>query len=196
VKDLRPASNRRAHALVEALRHTLDLGTLPSQGGEKPHLTITMRLEDLEDLRGKASLDDGTPLSAAKTRMLLCDARIIPAVLGAHSEILDIGRAARTFPTNIRRAITLRDQGCVWPGCDRPPSWTDAHHIEPWSRGGETSLNNGVLMCPRHHADIHRGEWTVRLGHDGRAELIPPKWMDQQQRARRNTLHHHEPMRV
>ena len=119
-RDTRPAATRHAHALIAALRHALDAGTLPTQGGQRPHLTVTITLADLENLTAKALLDDGTLLSPAATRALLCDANILPAVLGGHGEVLDIGRASRTFPQAIRRAITLRDRGCIWPGCDRP----------------------------------------------------------------------------
>ncbi len=75
---------------------------------------------------------------------MACDAQIIPIVLGSASQVLDIGRRCRTVPAGIRTALTHRDQGCAFPGCDRPPSWTDAHHIQPWSQGGPTTLSNLV----------------------------------------------------
>ena len=146
--DPRPAATRRGQALVEALHRYLDLGDAPIQGGERPHITVTMTLEDLQRGVGAATLDHGGPISAAQARMLACDAKIIPAVLGSQSQVLDVGAAARLFPTAVRRAITLRDKGCVWPGCDRPAGWCDAHHVRFWSEGGPSSYENGCLLCP------------------------------------------------
>jgi hypothetical protein len=141
-------------------------------------------------------LDGGTLLSPGATRRLLCDAAIIPAVLGGNSEVLDVGRSTRTFTTATRRAIALRDQGCIWPGCDRPPSWCETHHAEFWVRDlGPTSYKNGVLLCSYHHGEIHRSQWEVRFAADGRAALIPPKWLDPKREPRRNTLNHINPIR-
>ncbi len=188
-RDTRPAATRQAHALIAALRHALDAGTLPTQGGQRPHLTVTITLADLENLKAKAQLDDGTLLTPAATRALLCDANVIPAVLGGAGEILDIGRASRTFPIAVRRAIVLRDRGCIWPGCDRPASWADYHHVIPWSAGGPTSATNGVLLCPHHHQEIHRTAWEIRFAPDGHPELIPPEHLDHNRQPRRNTMH-------
>ena len=140
---------------MEVLRRYLDIGDLPMVGGERPHVTVTMTLEDLQRGVGAATLDHGGPISAGQARMLACDAKIIPAVLGSKSQVLDVGAAARLFPTAVRRAIVLRDKGCVWPGCDRPAGWCDAHHVKFWANGGSTSFNNGVLLCRRHHSEIH-----------------------------------------
>ena len=118
--DPRPAKVRRGQALVEVLRRFLDLGFAPTQGGERPHVTVTMDLDALRGKLGTAVLDHGGPITAAQARMLACDAKIIPAVLGSASQVLDVGTAVRLFPHTIRRAITLRDRGCTFPGCDRP----------------------------------------------------------------------------
>ena len=96
--------------------------------------------------------------------MLACDAKIIPAVLGSKSQVLDVGAAARLFPTAVRRAIVLRDKGCVWPGCDRPAGWCDAHHVDFWANGGPTSFDNGVLLCRRHHTRNPLGAMADPLG--------------------------------
>jgi len=138
-----------------------------------------------------AGYDTGGHLSPAEARRLLCDASVIPAVLGINSEILDIGRKSRTFPAAIRRAIAARDRGCIWDGCDRPPDWCDGHHVQFWNRDfGPTSYHNGVLLCPYHHAEIHKEQWLIRMAPDGIPELIPPKWIDPRQEPRRNKLHH------
>ena len=188
--DPRPAPVRRGQALIEALRRFLDLGLGPTQGGERPHVTVTMDLDALRGRLGAAVLDHGGPLSAAQARLLACDAMIIPAVLGSDSQVLDVGTASRLFPHAIRRAIALRDRGCAWPGCDRPVAWCDCHHVKGWVDGGPTSHTNGVLLCPAHHRCIHKGEWEVRFAADGIPELIPPPWVDPTRTPRRNMFHH------
>src|SRR6266540_3821149 len=131
-------------------------------GGEKPHVTVTI---DWETLRGAgtATLGSGVPITAGTARRLACDATVIPAVLGTAGEPLDLGRAARLVSTAQRRALVLRDQGCRFPGCDRPPQWTDAHHLMPWAHGGSTNLDNLVSLCRWHHSAVHEGGWTLHL---------------------------------
>ena len=96
---------------------------------------------------------------------LLCDAPIGRIVLGPDSVPLDLGRRSRLFSADQRRALTLRDGGCRFPGCERPPRFTDAHHLVPWTRGGPTDLGNGLLLCRWHHRLVHeppdRGGWQV-----------------------------------
>ncbi|WP_370453079.1 HNH endonuclease signature motif containing protein [Micromonospora sp. A202] len=100
-----------------------------------------------------------------------------------------MGRQRRLVSGPLRRALVLRDRGCAFPGCDRPPRWCDAHHIHHWADGGSTSLTNPVLLCAHHHRHVHRGEWTVRLGGDGRPEFVPPAWLDPDRLPRRNQYH-------
>ncbi len=87
---------------------------------------------------------DQALIPAGTLRQMACDANLIPIVLGSRSEVLDIGRSSRTIPAKIRRALIQRDHGCAFPGCDRPPGWTQAHHIVHWSKGGLTALFNLV----------------------------------------------------
>src|SRR6478735_6020989 len=188
--DPRTPAARRGQALKEVLRRYLDLGDAPVQGGERPHITVTIDLQDLKNGVGAATLEHGGPISAGEARMLACDARIVPAVLNGPSQVLDVGAASRSYPAPIRRAITLRDRGCTWPGCNRPAGWCDCHHIKHWADDGPSSYENGCLLCPFHHAEIHRGHWLVRMAPDGIPEFIPPKWVDPKQVPRRNTLHH------
>jgi 5-methylcytosine-specific restriction protein A len=102
---------------------------------------------------------------------------------------LDVGRATRTIPDGLRRAVAARDRGCAHPGCDRTPSWSEVHHIHEWELGGETKLSNLVMLCRAHHRQIHSTEWIVRI-RDGLPEFIPPKWVDRSQTPRRKALPH------
>ena len=86
---------------------------------------------------------------------------------------LSVGRATRTIPGAIRTALSLRDQGCRFPGCDRPPAWTDGHHVIHWSDGGPTELGNLVSLCRMHHRRVHEEGWRIHMA-DGIAVVEPP----------------------
>jgi hypothetical protein len=156
-------------------------------------VVVTMDYDKLTAALGTGTLDTGEPLPADTVRRLACDAKIIPALLGGNSQPLDVGRAQRTVPAALRRALVLRDGGCTQPGCDAPPGWCDAHHILHWADGGPTTLTNLVLLCPRHHHTTHHHGWTIRITADGHPEFIPPPWLDPAQRPRRH--HRHKPHR-
>ncbi|HEY5877259.1 MAG TPA: DUF222 domain-containing protein [Nakamurella sp.] len=187
VKDTRSPAHRLAQAHLDVLRGYLDAGDGPSTGRQVPHITMTIDFVALTRAVGDAALDFGGPVGPATARRLLCDAQIMPVVLGGDGLVLDVGRAERTFPPHLRRALALRDGGCAWPGCDRPPGWCEAHHIIRWLHGGETCLQNGVLLCGYHHRLIHGNDgWVVRMAADGRPDFIPPSHIDPQQRPLRN----------
>src|SRR5262245_53363598 len=97
--------------------------------------------------------------------------------------------AAGPTPGAARQGVLARDGGCAFPGCDRPPRWTDVHHIVSWVDGGATDLDNGVALCGHHHRLIHHSDWKVRLAPDRRPEFIPPPHIDPDQRPRRNAYH-------
>jgi hypothetical protein len=103
------------------------------------------------------------PGAATNPPEAACDSLAYRAVLGEKSEVLDIGHQSARWSSAIRRAVTLRDGGCVFPGCDRPPSWTDIHHCTPFSEQGRTSLDNGALLCRRHHTFVHARHWRVTI---------------------------------
>jgi 5-methylcytosine-specific restriction protein A len=153
-------------------------------------MNVTIRLTDLTDETGTADLDgDGGPVTAAAARRVACDAAIIPVVLGANSEPLDVGRSSYVVPQGMRRALIVRDRGCAFPGCDRPPQWCEAHHVDHWANGGRTALGNLVLVCDFHHRLVHTEEWHIRIV-DGHPEFIPPAWLDPSRTPLRNTMHH------
>ncbi|WP_169734314.1 HNH endonuclease signature motif containing protein [Hamadaea tsunoensis] len=189
-RDTRSVAARRADALTFLCAQALADGVLPESGGERPQLVVTLSWQQLRDKYGYGILDTGGLLTPETVRRLACDAKIIPAVLGGEGQILDFGRARRLIDGSLRRALVLRDRGCAWPGCDRPPRWCEGHHIVSWADGGPTSLDNSVLLCGFHHREIHRGIWRVRLHpHDRHPEFIPPKHLDPLQRPRRNNIH-------
>jgi hypothetical protein len=100
----------------------------------------------------------GLPIESV--RRLCCDGDTVVIVEDEHGEPLNVGRKTRTVPTAIKRALWSRDKGCVFPGC-RNKRFVDAHHIQHWSAGGETSLDNLLLLCTRHHRLVHEGGFSI-----------------------------------
>ena len=140
------------------------LTTLDNLRGSSPHsatdpectCTASRPANDLLAVPGAAATTEtGTVLGAADLRRIACDTQVIPVVMGGPGEVLDVGRAKRTIPPAIRRALIARDQGCVWPGCDRAPIHCEGHHIEHWLDDGPTSLANLALLCHSHHQRLH-----------------------------------------
>jgi 5-methylcytosine-specific restriction protein A len=171
-EDERTAGQRRADALGEICARVLDSGQLPQCGGERPHLNVIIPLAELEQRARTASLDFGARLSAADLRMLAGDARVVPVVLGGAGQPLDVGRARRAIPDGLRRVIAARDRGCAKPGCGRPASWCEIHHLEAWEKGGETAVHNCVMLCRFHHRLLHRESgWQVHIRNGTRSSF-------------------------
>ncbi len=111
--------------------------------GPLPQVVLTVGLAELEARLRAALLDFGATLHPELARMLACDSEVIPVVLGTASQPLEVGRASRSVPTGMRRALITRAGGhCEMPGCDRPASGCDAHHRVHWSQGGPTRIDN------------------------------------------------------
>ena len=109
---------------------------------------------------GYARLGDGTLVGPATARRLACDAELLPAVLDGAVEVLDVGRASRTWPVAVRRAAWLRaGSTCEVTGCDAPHA--DLHHRRWWSQGGPTALDNAVFLCAYHHHVVHHQPFDV-----------------------------------
>jgi hypothetical protein len=184
--DLRTASQRDADALVELAHRALEAGDLPTEGGERPQVVVTVSLAVLRGRIGSASLALGGPINADVARRIACDAQVISMVLGARGEPLDVGRASHTIPTAIRRAVIVRDRGCAFPGCSVPARWCEIHHIVHWADDGPTSVGNCVALCGRHHRLLHHSSWRIHLA-GGIPEFHPPPWLGGP--PRRNSLH-------
>ena len=185
--DLRTAAQRDADALVDLAQRSLSAGDLPTEGGERPQVVVTMSLGVLQGRIGAASMAFGGPINADLARRIACDARVIPVVLGSRGEPLDVGRASHTVPTAIRRAVSVRDGGCAFPGCSVPARWCEIHHVVHWADHGPTSVGNCVALCGRHHKLAHHSHWRIEMA-SGIPEFHPPPWLGGP--PRRNPLHH------
>ncbi|WP_410665173.1 DUF222 domain-containing protein [Amycolatopsis sp. lyj-84] len=184
--DQRTPAQRHGDALFDAIHYAMTNDKAPTLSGDRTTVVVTIPLETLTSGLGAACVDGVTQITARHARMLACDAKIIPAVLGSESEPLDIGRATRTVTPGQRRALNLRDHGCAFPGCHRRPKHCEAHHIQPWSQLGDTDLDNLCLLCRYHHMVIHgQSGWAVRMATDSRPEFIPPQYLDPLQTPRR-----------
>jgi hypothetical protein len=172
--DPRTTPERQGDALAEIIDLAAGSEDLSEAGGERPHLTLTMSLKDFMEQRGTADVEGMGSMDAASARRIACDSKVMRAVLGANSEVLDIGRTTRTIPNPIRKALIVRDQGCAFPGCDRRPRQCHAHHVVSWASGGPTSLDNLVLVCGQHHRLMHHSRWTVQIA-EGRPKFTAPR---------------------
>lgn len=184
VVDERPLAQRRLDALAAIARESLahDNGRL---AGTAVTMNVVMTLESLMTGLGVAHIEGvDEPISARTARRLACDAMIIPIVLGGESEPLDVGLGSRLFTEAQRRALAVRDGGCIWSGCDAPPGWCEVAHVEAWARGGPTDLANGALMCAFHHRRFDNDHWELQL-RDGMPWLVPPAWVDANRTPRR-----------
>jgi hypothetical protein len=182
-RDPRSRDKRQADALTQVLDVAAAAGELPSHGGVKPHITVTMDLTDLKAMGREATgdLQFGDGLSASAVRRLACDAGVIPIVLGSESEPLDVGREERYVTKAIRRALNRRDKGCVV--CGMPPRYCHAHHIVSWIDGGPTTLDNLALCCGVDHIAVHAGHIIVTIT-NGKVHLTRPSWADPPRRTR------------
>ncbi|MEQ4548899.1 HNH endonuclease signature motif containing protein [Nocardioides kribbensis] len=177
LSDPRDHGARTWDALVQVAQHALDTDAVPGSHGERTRVSVTIPWEQLRDAAGATrggETDDGLTLSAGTVRRMACDATVIPAVLGAESAVLDLGREARVVSASLWRALVARDTHCTFPGCGRPSVMCHAHHVEHWADGGPTALGNLALLCGHHHRTIHDTPWQVRTGSDGRPEFLPP----------------------
>ncbi|WP_158299794.1 HNH endonuclease signature motif containing protein [Glycomyces paridis] len=154
--DLAPQANRHGHTA------TLDL-TVDRQ---------TLQGKDT----GRLPLLEGKPISVAQARLLACEAGIIPSVFNyATGEAVELGRALRLPNVALRRKLELEQPGgCAWQGCERPISWTEAHHIEHWADGGATIAENLILLCRFHHGRIHTQGWSITKTGPGKALIVHP----------------------
>lgn len=182
------AGDREAHGCTGGQRNADNLVQMAAAyltGGAtnaRPEVSTSVVI-DLDTLVGnqRGSLHEARrelqhlgPIAQETALRLACDATVIRAVMSGKSEVLDLGRSTPVVSRAQRRALILRDGGCGFPGCDRPPGWCDAHHIWHWVKGGPTDLWNLVLLCRHHHVLCHEGGWHLARGPDGSLQVYRP----------------------
>ncbi len=173
-------AQRRGRALADLIEH-LDTDKLTGKVASTVIVTMTLEqalaaaktaqlqaevkaatgtLVEMAPSSGAAATDTGTPISASAARRIACNAGILPAVLGGSSQVLDLGRQERFFTDHQRTALATIYDTCAADDCDRPYSWSELHHQDPWSRGGFTDLDRALPLCGYHHRRIHDPAYT------------------------------------
>ena len=176
--DERSTRQRRADALTELARRALDAGDLPASGGQRPHLQIHAAPDTLAHNIGVpgAYIQWGGIVPPATAQRHACDASVTTITVDNTGTPTSVSATSRTFPSWLRKALIARDGGCQFPGCDRPPEWCDGHHIDHYEDGGLTNLDNGTLLCRRHHTFVHeRGCVLTRSKEHGRLVVALPE---------------------
>ncbi|AXT83815.1 HNH endonuclease [Aeromicrobium sp. A1-2] len=180
-----PRDHKMGLAFIELVGH-LPTEALPKAGGLAATVAVTIDIDDLRTGQGTATSTSGTTMSATQAQRLACNAQLVALYLDSESRVIDHGMTRRLFDRHQRLALAVRDGGCVWSGCDRPPAWCEAHHLDFWSEDGPTDLDNAALFCHFHHFMLHEGQWTARMANDGIVEVIPPVRVDPHQAPRRH----------
>jgi len=176
--DPRTWAQKQHDALATALFAAASSGLLPTIGGAAPTLVVSVRAEDLLTGTGWAHVD-GTdePVSIAAAAHAGCAGVVQRVLLGENGRILRLGTEERVFNRHQRRAIALRDGGCIIPGCGVPAGWCEIHHVTDHAEGGPTHTDNGVLLCWIHHRFLKNSGWLIRMNR-GVPEVKAPPWLD------------------
>ena len=165
---------RRADALAWMAERVFEPGDAPALSPERHEIVVHVEADVLADGRaGRCEIEHGTAIAAETARRLCCDAGIVPVVDGPNGEPLSVGRRTRSIPPSVRRALANRDRGCRFPGCPATHR-LHGHHVQHWADGGETSLDNLVLLCPTHHRLVHEGGFDVQHLDDGAFRFTNP----------------------
>lgn len=186
-----PAAARRADALVQLVNDAHAAGALPTRGGMPVALAVTVQQTALGDAFWETSR--GHLLTESEARWAACDAAVTPVVVAAGAGAgsgsgpaeriaalaiamfgtripLDVGRTQRTATSAQRRALAVRDGGCIIPGCGVAAEACQVHHVVEWAAGGATDIANCVLLCWSHHRQVDLGMWSI----EGRDPALPP----------------------
>jgi len=159
-----PIATRRADALERMAETCLSGGSGDRPGGDRYLVNIHTHISTLNKEGGSATseCEDCGHVSAETSRRMACDASLVRWHEGKDGEALNIGRKSRTIPPAVRRALKRRDGGCRFPGCNCT-RFVDAHHVKHWADGGETRMDNLVLLCRKHHRLVHEGGFGVGI---------------------------------
>jgi hypothetical protein len=191
--DPRTPGQRRHDAVQDGMLTALRSGQLPTGNGVTATIVFTMTEDQIHTKTGPVATGHGALITTEQALTLAGDTRLIPARLTATREITAYGDTHRIFTERQRLAMTARDHGCSFPGCDIGPSWCQAHHITDFAISKRTSVDDGTLLCGYHHREHPTLGWTCRMI-NGLPHWTPPPWLDPTQTPRPNRTH--EPVGV
>jgi len=166
----RSPGQRRAEALEALARRVLDAGNIPTVNGNKPHVLCVVDIATLVGADDEAQrcprLRYTGAVSGATARRLARQAKISAVLTMGPWRVVNVGRTFRTLPSWLRTALEMVHRHCRGPDCDRPVTWTEAHHETGWEQGGDTDLNATVPLCKAHHDLVTSGSWQVAYDPD------------------------------
>ncbi|WP_130505299.1 HNH endonuclease signature motif containing protein [Microterricola gilva] len=176
-KDPRASAQARHDVFASLIDGAARSADSPSIGGAAPTVLVSVRQADLDAGTGSGFIEGcEAPISMRAVEQFICAGGQQHVVIGPDGTINSIGSNDRVFNATQRRAITLRDGGCIIPGCSIPAAWSEIHHVKAYRDGGETETCNGVLLCWFHHRTIETSGWQI-LMIDGVPHVKPPPWL-------------------
>ena len=201
--DERRPEQRRHDALHDAGLRLLNSGDLPASGGTPATVVIHVTKDQYDahtraravETSGLAETEHGALLPIGSALRMADQAAIYTVLTDSRDVPLQLGRTTRIATPGQTVALAARDRGCTFPGCDRPPAWTQRHHIQPWHPSGRTEPGNLALVCGFHHRSFEALGWQCVMK-DGRPHWIPPSWIDPERRPTRNRFFEPMPVRA
>ena len=173
--DTSTPAQRRATGLGEILDQFLKHRNTKKRPRNHHEMVVVVNADDLD---GDVCPGDTVTGTSVPTRLVEewgCDADITRVVINSDSTIIDLGRRARVVNDDLFIALSVRDRGCRYPGCDRPVAWCDAHHLRHWRRYGPTNPDNLVLLCSRHHHIVHDPNWSITMNNRAEITIVTPQ---------------------
>ena len=196
--DPRPTDRIIAESLIEALRIAGTADPMTMVTSREPSLKIVVGVPDKPEpaapspsplilppteLIQLSGFIEGTQEAVPLTTIdrLLCTGAFTHVLTDSGGAVLDVGRQQRLFTSDQRVALAIRDGGCMMPNCNRPPSWTEVHHIDGFAEGGLTDLADGIMFCGPDHLRLHNDGWKVTRVRTAGVDtywLVPPESAD------------------
>lgn len=178
--DERTPDQKRHDILATILNVAMRSKETPTLGGAPVTVMVQVTDETLATGRGHAWLHDHngerSPISVNFARHAACSGVMQRILQDKNGRIIKLGSPERAFNAHQRRAITVRDGGCVIPGCNVPATWCEVHHVHEHSKGGRTHTDNGVLLCWHHHRHLDHHGWKITM-EKGVPKVEPPAWL-------------------
>lgn len=173
--DPRTTEQLASDSFLDLLAIAADTEPTHIIGLARPAVRVLVTADALTSGNGTGRIEGhADPVSLETVERFVCGSGTIPIVFDTSGQAIDVGREHRLFTRKQRIALAARDGGCRWPNCERPPVWTEAHHILHWKRDyGNTDLTNGILLCRHHHVLLHDNHWEIQMS-DGAYWLVPP----------------------
>ncbi len=154
-------------------------------GSRRPAVRVLVSSRTLNTGTGHGRIEgQAAPVSIETVERIVCETGTVSVTFDQDGQCIDLGREQRLYSAAQRIALGARDGGCRWPECDRPPAWTEAHHINQWARDhGKTDIADGILLCRHHHMLLHNNHWDITR-EAGNYWLHPPAAVDPNRTAR------------